>query len=205
MDESEDNNGIKREASLSIPKSTVAHFSAIPWVRTTLDDRDFHIVSMSRTITHSGHGHTLMAKTWNTDDTIKELLSLVRRSPSSVLPQSEDKRTEVRRFYTLGGDLNAHPDLLHGGVISCILDSSLGAAVGATHPHAASSFFTVQLNVTYKNPVRTPGTVMVQSWVTKSEGGGRKVWAKGMIASEGVVHAEAEGLWVRAKGNSEKL
>ncbi|KAK3721451.1 hypothetical protein LTR37_003006 [Vermiconidia calcicola] len=205
MNDSDDDNDIRKEASSSVPRSTIDHFSAIQWIRATLDDRDFHIVSMSRTITHSGRGHTLMAKTWNTGDTIKELLSLVRRSPSSTLPQSENKRTEVRRFYTLGGDLNAHPGLLHGGVISCILDSSLGAAVGATHPHTASSFFTVQLNVTYKKPVRTPGTVMVQSWVTKAEGGGRKVWAKGIIASEGVVHAEAEGLWVRTKESSGKL
>ena len=114
------------------------------------------------------------------------------------------------RFYSFGDGLNAHPGLLHGGVIACILDSSLGAAVGVTMQQHTSGkgfiYFTIQLNTSYKKPVRTPGTVMVQSWVTKTESEGRKVWAKGVISSEGgVVHAEAEGLWLRAVENAGKL
>lgn len=124
-------------------------------------------------------------------------------------PQTETERAEVRRFYTFGTDLNAHPDLLHGGVITALLDSSLGGAVGFVLQESiqnGASVFTVQLNVTFKKPVKTPGTVMVRSWVTRVEGEGRKVWAKGVIEGEGgVVHAEGEGLWVRARRKEEKL
>ena len=128
-----------------------------------------------------------------------------------------------------GEDLNAHPELLHGGVVSVILDSSIGGVVGmgvqqllwkertkgegiSVHKgrreqreedwrkEGASSMFTVQLNVRYKNPIRTPGGVMVRSWVTKIEEGGRKVWAQGVVeGKDGKVHAEAEGMWLRGK------
>ena len=78
----------------------------------------------------------------------------------------------------------------------------MGGIIGMAlaRQEGGSPTFTVQLNVTYKAPVRTPSTVMVRSWVTKIESGGRKAWAKGVIESEGgVVHALAEGMWLRAK------
>jgi acyl-coenzyme A thioesterase PaaI-like protein len=144
-------------------------------------------------------------------------------------------RLEVRRFYVFGHDLNAHPDLLHGGVVSCILDSGLGGAVGmALRPRPSKRrkssgergglgvdgeglsnnntqgprleeqhglpTYTVQLNVRYRAPVRTPGGVMVRSWITKISPDGRKIWAAGKVEGpNGLVHAEAEGLWLRAK------
>ena len=96
--------------------------------------------------------------------------------------------------------MNAHPDLLHGGVIAAVLDSTLGNAIGRAFPDGAPSMFTVQLNVSYKKPVKTPGTVMVRSWVMRVEDNGRKIWAEGVIEGDaGVVHAKAEGLWMRAK------
>ncbi|KAF2172710.1 hypothetical protein M409DRAFT_16671 [Zasmidium cellare ATCC 36951] len=152
-----------------------------------------------------------MAKTWNTPETITALLSFYRPSKSptpSVYPQSETERAEVRRFYTFGKDLNAHPDLLHGGVISCLLDSSLGGAVGMALRETAVSntMFTVQLNVSYKKPVRTPGTVMLRCWVTRVEEDGRKVWAYGVVEGDGgVVHAMAEGMWLSGTKKKGKL
>jgi acyl-coenzyme A thioesterase PaaI-like protein len=226
---------------------------------------------MSRTVTHSGAGHTLMGRTWNTPSTIPVLISFYRDAAGSSSPEypggdgdwdaaamadrspgssssrggeaegdvelDEEKRLEVRRFYVFGPDLNAHPDLLHGGVVSCILDSGLGGAVGmALRPRSRSRSskqtssskgglgvdgeglsnnntesprleeqhglptYTVQLNVRYRAPVRTPGGVMVRSWITKISPDRRKIWAAGRVEGpNGVVHAEAEGLWLRAK------
>jgi acyl-coenzyme A thioesterase PaaI-like protein len=187
----------------NLPPGVSTHFSAIPWTHSTLNDPAFGIVPQSRTVTHDGTGHTLTGKTWNTDGTIKELLSFWRPSSSSsdaALPQNDSQRAEVRRFYTFGGDLNAHPGLLHGGVISCVLDSSMGGCVGMalSDPQETFALFTVQLNISYKKPVKTPGTVILRAWVTKIEDGGRKIWACGVVEGEGgVVHATAEGLWVR--------
>ncbi|KPI43638.1 uncharacterized protein AB675_6868 [Cyphellophora attinorum] len=231
----------------------------------TFRDPAFRPVSMSRTVTHSDAGHTLMGRTWNTPSTIPVLVSFYRDAAGSSSPEyaggdgdwdatvmadadrgragsddvevelDEEKRLEVRRFYVFGHDLNAHPDLLHGGVVSCILDSGLGGAVGmALRPRSRSRSstssrkgglgvdgeglsntntqnprleeqqglptYTVQLNVRYRAPVRTPGGVMVRSWITKISLDGRKIWAAGSVEGpDGVVHAEAEGLWLRAK------
>lgn len=201
---------VQRGLPPGVSQSTLDHFSAIPWTRSTLDDPEFGIVPQSRTVTHDGIGHTLTGKTWNTDGTIKELLSFWRSPQSAATTPvlGESQRAELRRFYTFGGDLNAHPGLLHGGVIGCILDSSMGGCVGQVvhDPAERFSLFTAQLNITYKKPIKAPGTVMVRSWVSKVEAGGRKLWAHGIIEGEGgVVHATADGLWVRAGAGKEKL
>ena len=195
-------NGSKKRIPEDIPQHSVDHFLQRPYARAVIEDPAFRLISQSRTVTHDGRGHTLMGKTWNTDDTIQQLLTLFRPSTSEdLISSSETERAEMRRFYTFGGDLNAHPDLLHGGVVACILDSSLGGAIGMTlASQQHTPIFTVQLNITYKAPVRTPGTIMIRSWVTKVEKGGRKAWAKGVIESEnGTVHALAEGMWVSPK------
>ncbi|ETN44301.1 uncharacterized protein HMPREF1541_10481 [Cyphellophora europaea CBS 101466] len=192
----------------------------------TLSDPAFHLVSTTRAATHAGRGHTLMDRTWNTPSTIPELHSFFRAgSPATGSGNGDDNdastRAEVRRFYEFGGDLNAHPDLLHGGVVSCILDSGMGAVVALAMGRGSDAApkeeydsvrrgegggpprFTAQLNVRYRRPVRTPGCVVVRGWVEREEGGGRKVWARGVVeALEGgrsVVHAEGEGLWVSGK------
>lgn len=175
-----------------VPESTLKHFQSIPWCSSHLSDPAFSLVSMSRTLTQPGNGHSLMAETWNTDKTIRELVSLYRP------PDSKTGQTgEVRRFYTFGEGMNAHPNLLHGGVIATILDSTMGNVIGQQmSPHPAT--FTVALNVSYKKPVTTPGTIMARSWITKAEG--RKVWVHGVIeGGDGEVHATAEGMWLRAK------
>jgi acyl-coenzyme A thioesterase PaaI-like protein len=179
-----------------IPQDVLDHFNGIPWCQPTISDPDFHTVLMSRTITHSGTGHTLMAETWNTPSTIPALLSFYR-------PSSATKRGEVRRFYTFGSGMSAHPGLLHGGVVATILDSTMGNIIGQ-EKLVNSPTFTVQLNVKYENPIETPGTVMVGGWVKSVDMGKRKIWVEGIIQSERngkvVIHAKAEGLWVVAKG-----
>ena len=165
---------------------------------------------MSRTITHHGRGHTLMAGTWNTDSTISNLLSFYRPSAPGVKSTTEHTRAEVRRLYTFGSGLNAHPDLLHGGVIACILDSTMGNVIGMAMSDIdtgeqnlgakGGNVFTAQLNVSYKAPVRTPGTVLARSWIQRVEDGGRKLWIEGCIEGGDngeVLHARAEGLWLR--------
>jgi acyl-coenzyme A thioesterase PaaI-like protein len=75
----------------------------------------------------------------------------------------------------------------------------IGLELGGTQPT-----YTVQLNTAYKSPVRTPGTIMAQSWIKKVEDAGRKIWVEGIIESQDqgrrIMHAKAEGLWVVGKG-----
>ncbi|KAK5081473.1 hypothetical protein LTR70_008544 [Exophiala xenobiotica] len=106
-----------------VPPEVIKHFSSVPIAAPTVNDAAFEPMYLSRTLTHHGRGHTLMGGTWNTPDTIAHLLSFYRS-------ESSHEHAEVRRFYTFGSGLNAHPDLLHGGVIACVLDSTMGNAVG---------------------------------------------------------------------------
>lgn len=148
---------------------------------------------MSRTVTQPGYGHSLMGDTLYTNDTMPHLLSFWRQpAPGRGLPG------EVRRFYTFGRGLNAHPDLLHGGIIANILDSTMGNVCGM-EGGPKSRTFTVALNITYKKPVSTPGSILARAHVTKKDGA-RKIWVYGSVEDGmGGVHAIAECMWLKSK------
>lgn len=176
----------------SVPQEEVDHFETISWCRETLEDPSFQIISMSRTVTQPGDGHSLMADTLNTENTIPHLLSFYRKPDPS-----QDVKGEVRRFYTFGRGLNAHPDLLHGGIIANILDSTMGNVIGQEMKSTAPTF-TVGLNVAYKKPVATPGTILARAHIIRVDGP-RKIHVHGSIEDgQGGIHATAEGLWLRA-------
>lgn len=186
------------------PDAELDHFASIPLAKPTLDDPSFKPISISRNLTFNGRGHTLMGGTFNTHETIPHMLSFFRGPNTST--GSDDmndaiKTTELRRFYTFGTGLNAHADLLHGGVTACILDSTMGNVAGMVMQvvHGKKeSVVTVQLNVKYEKPVRTPGTIMARAWVSKVEG--KKVWVEGRVESGDsgeICHGRAEGLWIR--------
>jgi len=145
-----------------------------------------------------------MATTWNTPDTILHILSIYRppsttnvSSPGTTVP--DPPRGEIRRFYTFGQGLNAHPHILHGGVVATILDSTMGNVIGQELPNFGAATFTVKLTIEYKKPVGTPGTVMARAWIRNVEG--RKVWVEGVVEDGvGNVHAKGEGLWLGPKG-----
>jgi acyl-coenzyme A thioesterase PaaI-like protein len=175
-----------------IPQATLDHFASQSWVAAHISDASFNPIRTSRDVTHGGKGHTLTGATWNTPETITHLLTLARHAdPNTKTP------AEIRRFYTFGSGMNAHPDLLHGGVIATILDSTLGNVIGLAHPEIGT-FFTVKLEVNYKKPITTPGTIMVRARLVKMDG--RKVFVEGWVeGSEGEIHAKGDGMWLRVK------
>ncbi|KEF54385.1 uncharacterized protein A1O9_09551 [Exophiala aquamarina CBS 119918] len=183
-------------------EASLAHFRSIPWVNDVhLSDNAFQIVdgNLSRAITQPGNGHSLTGETWNTEKTIAHLITMYRPAAPDREAGQNCGGGELRRIYTFGTGLNAHPNLLHGGVIATILDSAMGNVIHqALRPRGAT--FTVLLNITYKKPVSTPGTVLVRSSVVQVEG--RKIWARGAVeGGDGEVHATAEGMWLMAKAN----
>lgn len=176
----------------NVPQEEVDHFETIHWCRETLDDPAFRIISMSRTVTQPGFGHSLMGDTLNTDTTIPHLLSFYRKPDLQ-----QELLGEVRRFYTFGRGLNAHPDLLHGGIIANILDSTMGNVVGQ-ELRINGRMFTVALNISYKKPVTTPGTVLARAHIIRMDGR-RKIWVHGSVEDgTGGIHATAEGMWLNA-------
>ena len=72
----------EKEGPIEVKQSTLDHFKSIPLAKSTLDDPDFRIYASSRKVTDKGKGHTLTGRTWNTETTIRELLSCARSSKS---------------------------------------------------------------------------------------------------------------------------
>lgn len=171
-------------------QTEINHFMSIPWCRPHLCEPNFQPIDKPREATPD-NGHTLLGKTWFTEDTIPHLLTLYRQ-PS--VPES--LRGELRRFHTLGTGLNEHPNILHGGAVAAILDGALGVLIRYSMPDVQPAY-TVVLNITYKKAIKTPETIMARSWITKTEG--RKIWGTAQIESgTGEIYATAEGVFVKA-------
>jgi acyl-coenzyme A thioesterase PaaI-like protein len=109
------------------------------------------------------------------------------------------------RFYELeGGELlglfaplevhQSYPGRLHGGVISAVLDETIGRAISLTEPDAFG--VTVELTVRFRKPVPLDQEVRVVARITSDarrlyEGTGEIVLADGTVA------AEASGRYLR--------
>lgn len=90
------------------------------------------------------------------------------------------------------------PGLVHGGVVSLILDQVLGHAVGAK----GRPGMTGTLTIVYRQG--TPlGDLRVEAWVEREEG--IKTWAKAHLIGPAGVTAEAEGVFILPRAIREQL
>jgi acyl-coenzyme A thioesterase PaaI-like protein len=179
-----------------VDQQDVEHFRTKAIAQLTFQDPDFEIVPGSRHYTSDG-SHTLTGKTWNTTETIPHLISFFRPAHNTSQEVTGSSRAELRRFYTFGSGLNAHSGSLHGGVVAALLDSVVSNFCGLHSGvrQTGGTVFTLQLNVSFKSPIPTPGTTMIRAW-TSEPSSSRKLVAKGTIETDGVVHASCEGLWL---------
>ena len=92
--------------------------------------------------------------------------------------------------FHLGAAYEGPPGLVHGGVISLLLDQVLGHAVSSS----GRPGMTGTLTIVYHQG--TPlGDLRCEAWVDRREG--IKTWGKGrMLNAEGEVTAEAEGIFI---------
>jgi len=203
----------------SVPKSSIQHYSAIPWTSAFLNDSAYEAIpTFSRTLKQTGED-AFFALTINTPTTIAEALFLRLRSlvtptapagspynrttaPSSPWDSPVPSKPDVILLMTIGSPgLDGHPATIHGGVATAILDEALGLCVMLHQTHVSdprSAMYTARLETAYRRPVPTPGELAVKTWLIRREG--RKWWARGQIVDkDGVVLTEAEGLWIEAR------
>lgn len=94
--------------------------------------------------------------------------------------------------FHLGAAYEGPPGLVHGGVVSLVLDQLLGQAAGA----GGRPGMTATLTITYRLP--TPlGALRAEAWIARTEG--IKTWAAGHLIGPDGVCAEAEGLFILPK------
>ncbi|MCX8160166.1 MAG: PaaI family thioesterase [Candidatus Saccharicenans sp.] len=97
--------------------------------------------------------------------------------------------------FTPGREHEGYRDLLHGGIISSLLDEVMAKAILAEEIPVVTSRLTVE----FRKPAKIGDQLRLEGWVTGRKG--RAYFTAGkMFGSDGQVVAEASGVYIRAKG-----
>jgi acyl-coenzyme A thioesterase PaaI-like protein len=95
--------------------------------------------------------------------------------------------------FELGAAYEGPPTMVHGGVLSLVLDHVFGAAAGADHtPHMTGT-----LTLVYKRPTRLGVPLRAEAWIDRTEG--RKSFVVGFVADEDGHTVEAEGIFIQPR------
>jgi acyl-coenzyme A thioesterase PaaI-like protein len=106
--------------------------------------------------------------------------------------------TAVRARVTLPEQCVGPPfDIAHGGVVAQLLDELLGVATIV----GAGGGFTGRLTIHYRRPTPALQPLDLRAWVERTSG--RKIVARGDIRHDGMVTAEADGVFIRAAAQLE--
>jgi acyl-coenzyme A thioesterase PaaI-like protein len=212
-------------ASNPVPQDAMDHFSSNPRTAPYLSNPLYvAIPTFSRVLKPTGEDF-FFSQTVKTPQTIPHQITLQLRdlqipeaeagSPYNRTTQSSHKTLTPVPAYPdtimllrLGSPgLDGHPGIMHGGMLCAILDENMGLCVmlhRAKETGPRESFFTANLNTTYRAAVPTPSDVIVRCWLVKKDG--RKWYTRGQVVNEeGVVMTEAEGLWISTKRKEAKI
>jgi acyl-coenzyme A thioesterase PaaI-like protein len=113
--------------------------------------------------------------------------------------KSADDNNVVVAFVTFGDRLNGHKGIVHGGILSLVVDDLCGFAFEAIDvPHAV----TANLNLDYRAPVPANTTMKIAIQLDKREG--RKLyWTVQMTSLDGaVLYVEATSLYIIPRSNA---
>ncbi|MFC7501216.1 PaaI family thioesterase [Nocardioides sp. CPCC 206347] len=120
------------------------------------------------------------------------------RNPMAPLLTVRSAEGRVESDFHCGAAFEGPPGLVHGGVVSMILDQVLGHAVGTT----GRPGMTGTLTIVYRQG--TPlGDLRCEAWVDRQEG--VKTWARGQVIGPNGVTAEAEGVFILPRAIRERL
>lgn len=110
-------------------------------------------------------------------------------APPVHVVHDPDEPGRVRCEFHLGAAYEGPPTLVHGGVLSMILDQLLGEAAGA----GGRPGMTGTLTIRYRRG--TPlGPLRGEAWIERAEE--YKTWARGHLADDDGVTVEAEGVFI---------
>ena len=136
--------------------------------------------------------NNLLARTLQTSTTVRACKSFLRRSVDSGTP-----RNQVYMLFSLGRDLNGIAGYCHGAVISLMLDEATGQLMACECDR--DQMITAQLNVKFRQPIKTPNVVLCRSWIER-EPEKRKLWIKGEVSNGvGGIYADADALFMKRR------
>lgn len=86
-----------------------------------------------------------------------------------------------------------YPGVIHGGILSTLLDEVMAKAVIKSGKIA----FTARLNVTYRKPLAPQGTVHLEGQIVTAKT--RTIQTRAKIFDDNIVYAEAEAVFIVPK------
>ena len=178
-----------------VPQSTKDYCLRFPWFTTLLNDASLRPIRSLERRLENGSGNALLARTLNTKDTISACQSFYKSPSSTPIPTDSLNLGELQTFYSLDSGLDGHEGFCHGGVLSTVMDQTMGTlacALPNTHP------YTKCLHINFESPLRTPGAVLCRAWLTRIVG--HKLWFSGSIEdSRGSLYLTAEAVFINVR------
>lgn len=184
---------LRKPVYVPIDPQVRAHFEPYPWATALLSTPTLTPFQTPTRTASLADTHTLIGQTLNTQSTLAAWQPLYRA------PDSEHPSGETLLLVKLGPGLDGHKGLLHGGMVSCLLDEVMGHAAYMSHDEMA---FTANMRVEFRAPVRTPGVVLLRAFL-EERSKGRKMYVKAVLEDgEGRLAAEGECLYLSGKKKS---
>lgn len=116
-------------------------------------------------------------------------------------PQLPVLKREMLCIVSVGTDLDSHTGVLAGGALATILDETLGLIGREVFARDGdTSFYTVELVISFKKPVMTPTILLTRTHITSQQG--RKMRVEGHIEDgSGTVYCTAKCLFISSKAS----
>lgn len=209
-------------APYRIPQDTLAEFQSHPWTASFVSNEDYYPVeTLSRTHKKDTGEDAFFGDTIASKTTIPHCLTLRRKSeilqsppksppafppPPAKWPSPSTTPDIITLFDFTGPGINGHPGVVHGGVVSTLLDEIMSLAI-ATHipdydfnqADQRGRMFTMQLDVRFKRPVISPAKTVVKATCVASDG--RKFWMRAQLIQEEPDEGKSKGQleWAKRK------
>jgi acyl-coenzyme A thioesterase PaaI-like protein len=108
-------------------------------------------------------------------------------SPPMELEYAGDR---VLGRVTFGAAYEGPPGCVHGGYVAAVFDELLGSAQSISGDQG----MTAHLGIDYRRPTPLGVELLMEGWLDRREG--RKIFTRGTIHADGVLTAEADGLFI---------
>ena len=105
-----------------------------------------------------------------------------------MVPVIKDRKIYAK--YIFEKSFEGGPGLVHGGILSTVLDDMMGYATFTQNLFCV----TANLNVNFRAPSQVDKEFELYAWVKEVDG--NKVYAESVIQSEDAIHVEADGLFI---------
>jgi uncharacterized protein (TIGR00369 family) len=117
-----------------------------------------------------------------------------RNNPIGLrLEYTYENDTAIASF-VLNPVFDGFPGIIHGGIVSTVLDESMAKAI----LHSSKEAVTARMTVDFKQPLNSGTTYTARGWVLEVRG--RRITARSEIRNpEGNVCASAEGIWLEKR------